>query len=124
MASVVFQGASALALDAKGRLSVPARHRDVLLATANGQLVAISASGDLAWSAPLEHGDLAGSPLATNGNFLLAYRNGQIERRDAATGKSLAQRDLEQPLAAGPVPFVGRIVLAAHDGTLLVVDRP
>lgn len=38
VASFVFQGASALALDAKGRLSVPARHRDVLQATANGQL--------------------------------------------------------------------------------------
>jgi MraZ protein len=34
----MFQGASSLALDAKGRLSVPTRHRDVLLATALGQL--------------------------------------------------------------------------------------
>jgi MraZ protein len=36
--AVVFQGASSLNLDAKGRLSVPTRHRDVLLATAAGQL--------------------------------------------------------------------------------------
>ena len=34
----VFQGASNLSLDAKGRLSVPTRHRDVLAATAAGQL--------------------------------------------------------------------------------------
>jgi MraZ protein len=34
----VFQGASALTLDGKGRVAVPARHRDVLLATAAGQL--------------------------------------------------------------------------------------
>ena len=34
----MFQGASALALDAKGRLSVPARHRDMLQAIAEGQL--------------------------------------------------------------------------------------
>jgi len=34
----MFQGASSLTLDAKGRLSVPTRHRDVLLATAQGQL--------------------------------------------------------------------------------------
>ena len=34
----VFQGASSLSLDAKGRLSVPARHRDVLSANAQGQL--------------------------------------------------------------------------------------
>ena len=34
----MFQGASSLSLDAKGRLSVPARHRDVLSVTANGLL--------------------------------------------------------------------------------------
>ncbi|MEO7392018.1 MAG: division/cell wall cluster transcriptional repressor MraZ [Ramlibacter sp.] len=34
----MFQGASSLSLDAKGRLSVPTRHRDVLGATANNQL--------------------------------------------------------------------------------------
>ena len=37
-ASQVFQGASSLSVDAKGRLSVPTRHRDVLSATAAGQL--------------------------------------------------------------------------------------
>jgi MraZ protein len=35
---VVFQGASSLSLDAKGRLSVPTRYRDVLAATAGSQL--------------------------------------------------------------------------------------
>ena len=34
----MFQGASSLSLDTKGRLSVPTRHRDVLSATAAGQL--------------------------------------------------------------------------------------
>ena len=34
----MFQGASSLSLDAKGRLSVPTRHRDVLNVTANGLL--------------------------------------------------------------------------------------
>ena len=34
----VFQGASSLSLDVKGRLSVPIRHRDVLSATASSQL--------------------------------------------------------------------------------------
>ena len=38
MANFVFQGASALALDSKGRIAVPTRHRDVLQATADGQL--------------------------------------------------------------------------------------
>lgn len=34
----MFQGASSLSLDAKGRLSVPTRHRDVLNSTAQGLL--------------------------------------------------------------------------------------
>ena len=34
----MFQGASSLSLDAKGRLSVPTRHRDVLAAAAASQL--------------------------------------------------------------------------------------
>lgn len=36
--SLIFQGASALSLDAKGRLAVPARHRDALQALCAGQL--------------------------------------------------------------------------------------
>jgi MraZ protein len=34
----VFQGASALNLDAKGRMSVPAKHRDALLAQGEGRI--------------------------------------------------------------------------------------
>lgn len=35
----MFQGAAQLNLDSKGRLAIPARHRDVLLASCAGQLV-------------------------------------------------------------------------------------
>jgi transcriptional regulator MraZ len=35
----VFRGVTHLSLDAKGRLAVPARHRDVLLANGSGRLV-------------------------------------------------------------------------------------
>ena len=35
----VFEGATALSLDAKGRLAIPARHRELLLAAAEGSLV-------------------------------------------------------------------------------------
>lgn len=38
MAGFVFQGTSALSLDGKGRISVPARHRDALSALAGNQL--------------------------------------------------------------------------------------
>lgn len=35
----MFEGAAALSLDAKGRLAIPARHREALLAAAEGSLV-------------------------------------------------------------------------------------
>jgi MraZ protein len=35
----MFQGATALSLDAKGRLAIPARHREALVAASEGQLV-------------------------------------------------------------------------------------
>lgn len=35
----MFQGATALSLDAKGRLAIPARHRDALVSASDGQLV-------------------------------------------------------------------------------------
>ncbi len=35
----MFQGAAALSLDAKGRLAIPARHREALVTAASGKLV-------------------------------------------------------------------------------------
>ena len=35
----MFQGAAALSLDAKGRLAIPARHREALVEASDGQLV-------------------------------------------------------------------------------------
>ena len=36
---MMFQGAAALSLDVKGRLAIPARHREALVAASEGQLV-------------------------------------------------------------------------------------
>lgn len=96
----------------------------MLLATADEQLMAVSEAGKVTWQAPLEHGDLAGAPLALPDSVLMTYRKGIVERRAMADGKPLATLDLEQPLATGPVQFLQRIVLSAQDGTLLVVDPP
>jgi hypothetical protein len=96
----------------------------LLLATADDQLLAVSATGEIAWQAAIEHGELAGAPLVMNGSVLLAYRNGLLERRLLADGKAQATTDVEHPLAAGPVRFLKRLVLTASDGTLLVVDPP
>jgi hypothetical protein len=96
----------------------------VLLATADKHLQLLTAGGEEKFRMPLEHGDPAGAPLVQGGSVLISYRKGIVERRSAVDGKSLATIDVEHPLAAGPVPFSNRIVLPAHDGTVLVVDQP
>jgi hypothetical protein len=96
----------------------------VLLVTANDQLVAVRPSGEIAWAHAVKGGDLAGPPLANGDSVLVAYRQGILERRGLVDGEPVGRLDVEHPLAAGPVQFLGRIVLAAHDGTLFVVDQP
>jgi outer membrane protein assembly factor BamB len=96
----------------------------LLLATADDRLLAVRADGNIAWNVALEGGDLAGPPLAADQDVLVAFRNGRLERHGLSDGSELAVLDVEHPLAAGPVRFGDRIVLTAHDGTLLIVDQP
>ena len=50
----MFRGVSALNLDAKGRLAIPTRHRDALVAQSNGQLViTVNNSERCLWLYPL-----------------------------------------------------------------------
>lgn len=101
--------------------------RQVVLITADDRMMAVSMDGDVAWNVPLEiaaASDLAGPPLVTDDAIYLAYRQGILERRLPADGQSSAQLDVHHPLATGPVRFEQRVVLTAHDGTLLVVDQP
>jgi hypothetical protein len=96
----------------------------LLITTADEKLLALSATGEVKWQGPLQHGPLAGPPLVLPDGILLTYRKGIIERRAAADGKPLATLNVEQPLATGPVAFMQHLVATAADGTLLVVDKP
>ena len=48
----MFEGAAALNLDAKGRLAIPARHRDALIAAGNGELVLTAHPHKCLWLYP------------------------------------------------------------------------
>jgi outer membrane protein assembly factor BamB len=96
----------------------------LLFATADNQLTAIAADGQTRWKAPIEHGDLTGAPLTRAESVLVAYKKGIVERRSLTDGKPLAAKDITQPLASGPVVFLQKLVIAATDGTLLVIDQP
>jgi outer membrane protein assembly factor BamB len=96
----------------------------LLLATADGQMMFVSADGNVAWRQPTEHGDIIGPPLVAGGHVCVAYARGTLQRQDLADGKSLGKVDLARSLGAGPVLFSNRILLTARDGTLLVVNQP
>ncbi len=96
----------------------------VLMATVDQKLLAATPTGELRWQVPLEHGQLAGPPLVIADSVLLAYRKGVVERRSLADGKPLGTINVEHPLATGPVAFLQKLVVAAADGTLLVIDQP
>jgi MraZ protein len=52
VANAVFQGTSALALDAKGRVTVPVRHRETLLAACEGRLTLTKHPEGFLWVFP------------------------------------------------------------------------
>lgn len=93
----------------------------VLVATVGGELLAFDDQQTLVWQVPWQHGHLAGAPLATDDGLLLSTMTGQIYRLDAASGNELASVDVGEPLAAGPVAFGERLLLAGYGGTLMVV---
>jgi hypothetical protein len=96
----------------------------LLLATASSQLLFMQPDGGTAWSQPIEKGEPIGEPLVSGEDVLLVSRQGVLEKRSLADGGVGASVDTTQSIAAGPVAFGGRIVLATNDGALLILNRP
>jgi hypothetical protein len=84
----------------------------------------IGADAAIAWRRELGHGDLAGRPLVKDGAALLLHASGGLSRISLADGAEAGYADLGQSAVAGPVPLGERVVVAAPDGALIVVNRP
>jgi outer membrane protein assembly factor BamB len=95
-----------------------------LLATDAGELMLIGATGAIAWRRELDHGDLAGRPLVKDGAALVLHAAGGLSNIALSDGSETGFADLGQSVVAGPVPLGERVVVAAPDGALLVVNRP
>jgi len=99
----VFQGPSSLSLDAKGRLSVPTRHRDVLHATAAGQLTITKHPDGCLWIFPRPEWEkfrerIAALPMAAQWVKRIFLGNAMDVEMDA-TGRVLVAPELRE--AAG-----------------------
>ncbi len=70
-------------------------------------------------------GLLIADKLRQNGK-MSDFRKARYASFDSGKGKDFAagKLDVEHPLATGPTRFLQHIVLATHDGTLLVVNQP
>ena len=99
----MFQGAAALNLDAKGRMAIPARHRDALLAIDEGRLV-ITAHPHrclllypaLAWD-PIRAKILAAPSLETQSAMLRRLLVGfAVDSEMDAAGRVLVSPELRQ----------------------------
>ncbi|MEO1498296.1 MAG: PQQ-binding-like beta-propeller repeat protein [Planctomycetota bacterium] len=98
-----------------------------LMAIESGELLAFrpAEAGRIAWKASLDPGHApVGEPLTVDSHVLIATALGRLDRRSLATGEITASVDLGQTLASGPRQLGGRIVVAATDGSLLVVPTP
>ncbi|MEM9352457.1 MAG: hypothetical protein AAGA92_05550, partial [Planctomycetota bacterium] len=95
----------------------------LLLATADSELVCVAPGGGVAWRTPLEGRLPMGKPLGDGGSALLLSAS-ELLRVSLETGEVAGSIALDQPAAFGPVAFNKRLVVAGHDGSLLVVEKP
>lgn len=96
----------------------------VLLSTGRGEMVSVAADGQVLWKQPLNYGPPQGAPLATDDGMFVTWQKGGVSRIDPASGDFGEAIQLQQPAVTGPVAFGPRLLLAAPDGTLLILDRP
>jgi hypothetical protein len=95
-----------------------------LVATTNSELLLISLAGDIKWKVPLEKREPTGVPLIDGENIFVAWQMDGVSRINLANGTIAGTTALDQAVLAGPVPFASRLILAAADGTILVINRP
>ena len=92
---MIFQGNSSLSLDAKGRMTIPARYRDVLLKDSHGELT-ITRNLD--------------------GGLLIYPRSEWEERRKAITNLSTKSRGIQRLLVGNAqdveIDSAGRVLIA------------
>jgi hypothetical protein len=96
----------------------------VLLATDDDRIYCLDGQQRLVWDVDLPYGPLAGPPLPSGDDYILAAASGVIWRVRAATGEETAKSETGCPLGTGPVLLDDRLLVSGHDGTLYLVDQP
>lgn len=95
----------------------------VLLATNDNLLHVIDASGKMR-SDPLPDGIPLAKPLVDGPNWLFASAAGAVWQVEASSGKEQARADTGLALGSGLALFGTRLLVAGHDGTFYLIDKP
>lgn len=74
------------------------------------------------WSLPLAGSGLAGSPMALNGNLVVAKQNGEILIVDPKTGEAPVSHFLGQALVDPPLMFGTHLLAPSLDGSLYPLE--
>lgn len=90
----------------------------------DGRVAVVDPSGSVAWTAPLDNSRLAGPPLADGDAMIVVTQGGTLMRLDAGSGEALGREDLGQRAGSGATAFGSRLLVAAADGTVLVLSKP
>jgi hypothetical protein len=96
----------------------------LLLATDHKELLLVGADGAIRWRRAMKRGQPTGTPRADAAAVFVLYQSGGVARLNLADRADAALIESAEPAVAGPVAFGQRLVISAHDGTLLVVNRP
>jgi outer membrane protein assembly factor BamB len=95
----------------------------VMLVTNDDLMHVIDSSGKMR-SDKLPYGAPTGEPLVDGSHWLLAAASGEVWRVDPASGEELAKEQTGLALGSGLALFDNRLLVAGHDGTLYLIEKP
>lgn len=93
----------------------------VLLATAS-ETLCVNSLGEIAWRLEANRGIPVGTPWFADGHCTLSTSEGFLFQVDVASGKIVSAKQLDAPLATGPVPLGDRWMVGGSDGCLYKVE--
>lgn len=96
----------------------------VLVELDRGGLSGLEANGSVAWSVDLGGSRLAGDPLLFDGSILAVTQAGVVLSLDPATGQVAKRLDLGQRAGSGATAYGTNLLVAAADGSVLVIKKP
>jgi outer membrane protein assembly factor BamB len=112
-----------VSVDVQGRVTFgPEAVGDDLLLSSTGQgLVCLDADGKPKWTASLTS-ELVGAPTQAGDDYLVGLVEGRVLRINAANGKVLKAKLLNEPIRTPVLTFGERVMTTGVDGTLLVTS--